>query len=751
MLIPLLAILYPTSSAQTPGRPANGYVDPVVCATCHAKQAETYRLTGMGRSFRRITGSDQIGSLARGLPYYHEASATYYGITLRAGHYYQSQYQLGFDGKQTSLSEKRIDYVVGSGNHARTFLSRTPRNTLIELPLAWYAEKGGYWAMNPGYDRPDQDGFQRHIESSCMFCHNAYPDMPSRAKNSGGEAVYPATLPEGIDCQRCHGPGRAHVLSAQNREGKKIRAAIVNPARLAPAREAEVCLQCHLETTSYPLPNSIGRYDRGPFSYLPGEPLADFRQEFDYASHTGHDDEFVIAGSAYRLGKSACLLRSGAKLTCTTCHNPHDIQHGAEADQHYNAICRDCHAAPLDRLVAASRHTAAANCIGCHMPRRRTEDAVHVVITDHYIQRVPRPGDLLADISEQPHDGARAYQGEVVPYNPPSSGNRVPRPDDELYLATAQVVQGSNVKAGIPRLEAALRKFEPPTADHYAALADALRGSGQCERAIPVYEEALHKSPGDTRILQEMVLCFTSTGQHARAEPLLRQALDKVPDDPKLWTQLGVALAGQGKTQDGIAAFERATAIDPDSPEAWNDLGGLLLQSGDAARADAALRSALEAQPNHVGAHTNLGNLLSAANRFEEAKFHFEAALRYGPDDALAHLGYGRALLRVRQYVEAQTQLEKSVQADPGNADSHQTLGLVLETAGERARAIEQYREAVRLRPGFGLANLTLGWALVESGKTAEGIPYLKTAASSSEAPVRNRAQALLNRLPAPQ
>ncbi len=638
VLIPVLAFLHSTISAQTVSQPENGYIDPAVCATCHPKQAETHRLTGMGRSFYRPNPSNQIENYARGLPYYHEASATYYGMTVRDGRYYQSQYQIGFDGKQTNFVEKQIDYVVGSGNHARTYLSRTPRNILIELPLAWYAEKGGYWAMNPGYDRPDQEGFSRPIEYNCMFCHNAYPNMPSGTKMSGGDAVFPATLPEGIDCQRCHGPGRAHVQSAQNRKGSNIRAAIVNPARLTPARQIEVCLQCHLETTSSPLPNSLTRYEREPFSYRPGEPLADFRLEFDHAPGTGHADDFEIASSAYQLEKSACLLKSGDKLTCTTCHNPHDIRHGAEAEQHYNAVCRDCHGAPLDRLIASARHTTSVDCIGCHMPKRRTDDAVHVVMTDHHIQRFKPARDLLADIPERQHY-ANPYQGEVVPYTFGSLalGAAPGKPDDELYLATAQVIQRSNLVTGIPRLAAAIRRFKPQGADHYTALADALRVSGECGQAITTYEEALRHSPAQTLILQKMELCLASTGQYAKAEKALRDALEKDPDNPKLWTQLGLALVAQGRAQEGITAFERATAIDPDLPEAWNDLGEVLLQNGDAARAEQALRSALRAQPNYAEVHNNLANLLSTTNRFDEAKYHFEAALRYRPDDALIH------------------------------------------------------------------------------------------------------------------
>jgi predicted CXXCH cytochrome family protein len=748
VLIAVVTFLSSSSPSQTVSQPDNGYVDAAVCATCHAKQAETYRLTGMGRSFYRPDPSNRIENFASGLPYYHAPSATYYSMAVREGRYYQSQYQIGFDGKQTNFAEKQIDYVVGSGNHARTYLSRTARNQLIELPLAWYAEKGGYWAMNPGYDRPDHDGFHRHIDYNCLFCHNAYPFLEKSALlfgPAGTEAIFPAGLPEGIDCQRCHGPGRAHVEAARNGLGKNLQTTIVNPARLPPARRIEVCLQCHLETTSFPLPNALVRYERGPFSYRPGEPLGDFRLEFAYAPGSVYANDFEIAGSAYQLEKSACLRKSEGKLTCTTCHNPHEVRHGAEAEQQYNAVCHDCHAARVSQLIAAARHTASADCIGCHMPKRRTDDAVHVVMTDHSIPRFKPAGDLLAEIPEGRHDGADAYRGEVVPYAPPSVGGSPEKPEDELYLAAAQVVQESNLQAGIPRLAAAIHEFQPKAAEHYVALADGLRFSNQCEQAVGIYEEALQHDPGAPLIVQKMALCLAATGRHAQAEKVLRDALQKAPDDPKLWTQFGLALVGQGRAAEAISAFEKAIAADPDLYEAWNNLGEIRLRSGDAAGAEEALRSALRSQPNSARPHTNLGNLLSATNRFEEAKYEFEAAVRYRPDDASIHLAYARALARVRRYPEARTQLEESLARDASNAEAHHALGLVLETQGDGARAIDEYREAVKLRPAYALANLSLGWALLRSGKPAEAVPYLKSAAASAEGPVRERAQRLLD------
>ena len=145
--------------------------------------------------------------------------------------------------------------------------------------------------------------------------------------------------------------------------------------------------------------------------------------------------------------QSQCFLKSAGNLTCTTCHNPHDIPRGETAKTHYNGVCSECHASALRQMVAAGRHTQAADCTGCHMPKRRTQDVVHAVMTDHLIQRRLPPGDLLAPVAEKSDVDANAYRGEVVPYYPPLE----PRTgDNALYAAVAQVMQRSILKKGCP-------------------------------------------------------------------------------------------------------------------------------------------------------------------------------------------------------------------------------------------------------------------------------------------------------------
>lgn len=738
------AILRVHAQATRSSNNVNGYVDQKVCADCHQGVWEAYRRTGMGRSFFRPNLQNMVEDFTNRNTFYHQASETYFTMTRRDGRYFQSQYQVDFDGKRTNVSEKEIDFIVGSGNHSRTYLHRTARNTLIELPLAWYAEKGGYWAMNPGYDRPDHQGFRRVIGYDCMFCHNAYPESPADSGETGSDPVF-TNLREGIDCQRCHGPGGRHVQAARNPGARKedVRSAIVNPALLAPDRQMDVCMQCHLETTSFPLPNSMVRYERAPFSYQPGEPLADFVLHFDQAPGKGNNDKFEIAGAAYRMRRSACFQKSNNALRCTTCHNPHDVQRGVEAAKHYTAVCRQCHGAPLDGLIAAGQHPRSADCVGCHMPKRRTDDVVHVVMTDHYIQRRKPERDLLADIAERPMTDSTAYHGEVVLYYPQAP----PKPEDELYVAVAQVIQSSNLTEGIGRLSAAIQKFRPEKAVYYLRLADALRSAGRVDQALLMYAEALRREPKSLAVLQSMAVCLMSARQPSRAAEILKQGLESAPGDATTWHLLGTAYVEVGRTSDAIAAFQKAIELDPELPEGYNSLGGLWFEAGDVAKAEPSLRDAIRLEPNYAEAHNNLANVLSSAGRFEEARYHFEAALRSQPNDTGARYDYAMALAHARRLDDAQAQLEALLRIRPNASDAHEFLGTVLAAEGQLDRAIEHYREAIRIQPEFSRAHLHLGEALADSGHAAEAVLDLRKAAVSSDPAIRDEAFKALEKI----
>jgi tetratricopeptide (TPR) repeat protein len=503
-------------------------------------------------------------------------------------------------------------------------------------------------------------------------------------------------MPEGIDCQRCHGPGGRHVQAAQvpGARVEDLRQSIVNPARLSADRQMEVCMQCHLQTTSFPLPASIRRFERGPFSYRPGEPLGDFMIFFDQVGQAVSPVGIEIVSSAYRLRRSQCYLQSKGALTCLKCHDPHDIPHGPDATQRYDGACRQCHAAAFDTLVTSGRHSAAVNCVSCHMPKRRTVDVPHAVMTDHLIQR-------RLSSSEHLETGATPYRGEVVPYYP------APLPQTEenrLYVAIAQAKHKSNLSQGTALLAAEIDKRHPRRAEFHFELGEAWRNSGDTDKAVAAYEEAVRLDPAFALALRRLGSALRESRQLSRATDVLNRAVQAAPEDARGWYELGMLDADQGRKSDSIAAFEKSTALDPDLPEAYNSLGKALADSGDLASAENAFRAALRVQPDSGEAQANLATLLASKGELAEAVYYFAKALRLSPDNATARCNYGVALARMNRFDEAQRQVEIAVKTDPNLPEAHDLLGSLLARRGSLDAAVREFREALRIRPDFSSA-----------------------------------------------
>jgi tetratricopeptide (TPR) repeat protein len=652
----------------------------------------------MARGFSKVSGR-AFQTPAR---VYHKASDRYYTMVERNGKFYQRRHQVGFDGRETNVMEMEAQYVVGSGSHARTFFHRNRDGRLVQLPVSWYAERGGYWAMSPGYDRPAHLDFRRPIDTLCMSCHNGYPT--THVEESFGEP-----LPEGIDCQRCHGPGRAHVDAIKNGDVEAGRRAIVNPATLGRERQLETCMQCHLESTSSPLPFQIRRYEHGAFSYIPGQPLSDYFIHFDHAPGTGRDDKFEIAGGAYRLRKSLCFQRSS--MTCATCHDPHNIDHGPKSVERYVAVCQSCHVAPHrggTPNVAGLR--ASATCIDCHMPKRRAEDAVHVVMTDHYIQRQRPLRDLLAVRTEADSVKLGDYRGEVVLYYPPQMPATA---ENELYLAVAQVQQGSNVSAGIRRLQHAIETHHPARADFYYELGRAYSLVGDFDADIRWCREALRRDSGFVPALKELASAAMTKGDLAEAAQALERAVAARPDDGNAHADLANVYLQQGRLDEAQRTSQRALTLDPDMPRANNTMGIAALRKNLPDIAETHFREAIRIQPDLAEAHNNLGNLLAGRRAYPEARHHFEKAIR----------------------------------SDPNYVDAQHSYGVVLALMGAHAEAIAALRAAIALAPDRPQVRMDLADELAAIGRVNEAVREYEIAAKATDPEVRAAARDALRGL----
>jgi Tfp pilus assembly protein PilF len=710
-----LAIRWTTSAARVASRSevgganvsSDGYAVAASCAECHAEIARTYLLTGMGRSFAKLGPSAKnFADFAESNQLHHVASNRHYTMLERDGRFYQRRHTIGFDGKESNVLEIEAHYVVGSGNHARTFLHRSADGRLREMPVSWYAERGGYWAMSPGYDRPAHLDFRRLIAEDCMSCHNGYP---RNVQDEGNGPRFPEPLPEGIDCQRCHGPGQAHIDAIKSNDIEAARRAITNPANLDRDRQLDTCMQCHLETTSSPLPFQIRRYEHPAFSFAPGKPLADHFIHFDHAPGTGRDDKFEIAGGAYRLRKSACFRQSN--MTCVTCHDPHDVPRGEAAVRHYVAVCQSCHTdVHRDGTPRLANVNAGATCLDCHMPKRRTEDAVHVVMTDHYIQR-KRAADNLLGPREETDFEHRDYRGEVVLYYPatlPSS------PENELYVALAQVQQGANLTSGIQRLEDAIGKHKPARADFYFELARAYSKTSNYEADIRWCEEALRRDSNFAPALKELAAASMALGRLTQAAQALERTVAIHPRDADALADLGNAYLQQGQIDAAERTLDQALMLDPMLARANNTRGLTALKRGQSAAAEGYFRQAIQHQPDLAEAQNNLGNLLAGRKAYAEAGYHFEQATRANPAYVEARHSYGMVLALTGAYAQALVQLREAVKLSSQPSSARIDLADVLVALGRYADARREYELAASesLDPEIRRAALTALGAL---------------------------------------
>jgi predicted CXXCH cytochrome family protein len=726
---------------------SQGYVNPRLCFGCHAAIFQAYRGTGMAKSFAHPQPENTVEDYTNKNSFYHAPSNTYFEMIRRGDDYFQLRYQIGYEGKRTNVEETKIDYFLGSAIHARAYLHRSTDGRLLQLPVTWYSEKGGYWWMAPGYDSPDHIYGQRAITYDCIFCHNGYEAIPASHTRLGDEPVYSGKLPEGVDCQRCHGPGQNHISAASKpSKPEDVRAAIVNPSKLPPDREAEVCLQCHLQTTEFSLPHVVKRYDRGDFSYRPGQPLAAFELAFDYTPGTERDNWFQNVSTASRLRMSQCFLKSNGALKCTTCHDPHNTRHGEEAADRYNAVCRQCHAASFTALVAAKKHTAEPGCIGCHMPQRRPVEVVHIVKTDHYIQRVKPSADLLAEIPERHETLANSYRGKVQLYYPKALPAT---PENEMYLAVAQIRDRSNLAEGLPRLAAALAAFHPKTPEPYFELASAYQAAGQLDRAIATYREALRVDGQYPAALLGLGTALRQAGQLAPAADAFEQSARAAPDNPKAWNELGQVDLDLGRAPQALEALKKSIALGPEAPQPHNGLGIVLAQSGNFPAAEAEFREAIRILPDYGEAHGNLAGALDFEHDLKQALYEFDLAVRISPNDANTRFNYGAVLSREKRFDEARVQMLAAVQANPNFAEAHEMLGRLYEQQGQTDDALREYEVAVRVRPDLSQAQLDLGAVLAKKGDIAGAIEHLRQASGAADPTLRQIALQLLQQLTA--
>jgi len=206
------------------------------------------------------------------------------------------------------------------------------------------------------------DNMKRPTGPLCDGCHSVNYNVQTKAVTEWN-----------VGCERCHGPGGAHV----QRGGAST---IVNPAKLDSVRANDTCIQCHSQ--GQPLSNPIaGQYYDWPVGFHQGGNLKDFwrleehklgEQTFThFADGTAHKNR--MQGNDF---VQSLMYRRG--VTCFSCHDVHGTANNADLLKPARQICLTCHgpgspngprAASIEQHTHHQAGSAGSECVACHMPQ----------------------------------------------------------------------------------------------------------------------------------------------------------------------------------------------------------------------------------------------------------------------------------------------------------------------------------------------------------------------------------------------
>ncbi len=722
----------PPPSAPAPGArggtsggalTTDGYARPDSCGGCHRDLAAAYRSVSMARSFRRPGPEDVENGDARKNRIDHALSGYIYEMRFVDGRFIQRRFERAAPGHPVRVFDREATFVVGSGRRARSYLHLGPSGEMTELPVTWYAQERA-WGMSPGFDRRDQPDFFRPVTYACLFCHNGYPALPRGADSPLAPQLFPRDLPSGIDCQRCHGPGQRHVDLANDRKAPfiDVRRSIVNPARLTPERQMDICMQCHLETTSSAIWPGLVVFGRGVFSFRPGEDLAGYQWHFDHAPEAGRGDKFEIAHQAYRLRQSACFRASAGRMTCTTCHDPH--RRPERPDEYFSSKCLGCHrleecgpaagtararatraaeGAPVSR--GTPRREEAPECVSCHMPPRRTDDVVHVTMTDHFIRRTHPPRqERLAPRAE----GTGAYRGPIVFYRKEEAPEG---PERDLALGVASLLDDADPEHGLALLEKAVAALDPALPEPHFQLGLTLQSRGRLRQARASLERAADLAPGNARVLLALGDLLAAIGERDEALARYDQAIAAWPGGSEAHTNAGGLLALAGRLGEALERYDRAIAVKEDNAQGHASRGAVLARLGRGEEAEVALGEALRIDPREPSAASGLATALRARGDETGAVRTLRDGVRRNPSNAglRARLAFFLATgrdPRIRDGREAldlaQSAVEATGRKDPRALDA---LAAALAETGRTAEAVALADQAERLARAAGQAD----------------------------------------------
>lgn len=547
------------------------YVGMQTCASCHQDKHSTFVHTGMGLSFDSATRTKSSALFGTEHHVYDSAKDLHYIPYWKKDKLYIKEYRLT-NGDTTHLLDVHINYVVGSGQHTNSHIF-THEGYLFQAPITFYVQEQK-WDLAPGFEGGNSSRFNRILNAECISCHNA---MPKLAENSDFKFT---DIGNGIDCERCHGPGELHVKQRSIGEGvdvkKEIDPTIVNPRKLTWELQIDLCQRCHLQGLN------VLKEGKKFTDFKPGMQLSDIFEIY-LPEYEGQNASFDMANHSQRFQMSECFIQGNKEnldFTCISCHNPH-VSVKETGTEVYNMSCQNCHQDKGCTEAPALLEAASNNCVSCHMPPSGSEDIPHVSVHDHYI-RVPQQKKDVEQMQKlvglyAVNNPSPNIETEILAYleywekfdkNP-------------FYINKAKELLQSN---NYPKL---WLKYHYLTRNYKAAISLGLEtddldawqnfmlGTAYLKEnttSLGIFhlEKAYQAAPTNRSIASELLKWYTQKPAIDKAIPLGQKLVKEYPTSGAVHSNLAKAYIMKGDLRKAFPLMQNALQLEPDDLAVWS-------------------------------------------------------------------------------------------------------------------------------------------------------------------------------------
>jgi predicted CXXCH cytochrome family protein len=531
---------------------AAGYVGSKACANCHREIYETYSQTDMGRSMSEANASF-LARIPTSASIFDRHLNRHFDAYASNGTLYQSEYEVGADGKEIFRDTHKIEWIIGSGSNGFGAIARRG-DYLFEAPLSFYSNINN-WALSPGYEFGDY-GFSRPILPACIACHAG---QPQPVLDGNGRFRQPPFVELAVGCENCHGPGSKHLTVIRtNFSPQNAKESIVNPAKLAPWLADNICMRCHQTGQA-----RILQHGKDYGDFRPGAPLDQTLGIFlvPFGHESPPQDDLLQHYLFMRLSK--CYRNSRGRFGCLSCHDPHKQPNDEKAPAYFREKCTSCHADSSCTLPLALRqqNKPPDNCIGCHMPRRDVKVISHSVLTNHRIVRE----------AKEPFPDAAFHMTtpelpDLVHLNALPGKQNPPSPLTLLEAYRQVMVAHPDYRERYWALAKQLEASEPENVVVLEALADlslqkkSWEGVAAGIRYLDLARNRGSTNPADFELLARLL---AAAGEQRKAVDVLQQGVVLIPYDAELYRLLAKTYGSLNKSREACEVLADANRIFP--------------------------------------------------------------------------------------------------------------------------------------------------------------------------------------------